>query len=416
MIRQSRSPLYRSFDSFIYTICILALSCSKITGPKKYGGFVYDVTTGRPIKDYEMEVAVAAGEVRVDTDDETGKFEFSTPLAADYSIKVVKGGYYDFTSTNQSESLLNNQNEDISKQVSYLYNVPLVPQAVKSPAITAKVLDEKKGTPVTTGFFRVVTIGVISGFLAGFYENGDHGARWWLPDGRALGGRISAKGEFTIKEGELLPGFLYKVFVFGMAGFRDRQHPFSIGTSDLNSVSMLDIRVSPYAVPGTPLLIGQSTTGPDPNNPSSVIALPIGSEGTITMTFDRDVQFYPHPNLRGKGSQELLSINQTTDNDGDGITTSTTLANEVVSSGAFSSNVAFSSSGNQVFIKLAPDSKLISGPIDEDDDLSYTLGGTANLLGNLYIRDASSAADQWVSLNNILGNPRNIAIIRANHP
>ena len=81
---------------------------------------------------------------------------------------------------------------------------------------------------------------------------------------------------------------------------------------------------------------------------------------------------------------------------------------------AYSTYVTVSSTGNKITVTLtAPDSTLISGTIDTNDDLSYTLS-TGNLFAGIRLRDAGTENAVWTTLN--AASPNATVVIRKNYP
>lgn len=205
-----------------------------------------------------------------------------------------------------------------------------------------------------------------------------------------------------------MPGYTYSVTVYGVSGYRDQKIALTLATSTLDSAKNVNVEMVALNQSSAPTLIAQSTVGPAGN-------IPISSDRVITFTFDRDVTMYKN-GLKGLGADSASMFSaSTTNSDSDGNTTSTTIASETVLADSYSTRIIVSAFANQVTITLAADATLISGTIDTDDDLSYTLGST--LLNNVLLRDATSVSDNFVTLNSLITNATNKTIIvRATFP
>lgn len=397
---------------------------SSVSGPVKYGGYVINMATRAAVTGYVMEIETADGKTEADLDDDTGKFEFSTPVGVDYVVKVTKDGFRTFLSTNQraivNTSASSQEVMELNEHQKYVYNVPFIPTSMVTPEISGQVVDAGNGAAITSGAFRVASTSLST--IAGLYTDGTaSGTRWWANDAPVLASTL-ADGTFTIPANTLLPGYTYDIVVFGVTGYRDKTASLSISSTSINTTPKITIEMFPYTNPGAPLLIGQSnmhTAGAA----TTVTPIPLGSDRTITLTFDRNITLNK-TGLKGHEIRDLLTLNAATDDDGDGDTTGDTggtpgvVTEAALAADAYTSLLTVTSSGNKVMITLAADDDLIANSdVDEDDDLSYTLNSGV-LLANIKVRDAGSQYDaDWVALSAITPQSVNTTVmIRGNYP
>jgi len=368
---------------------------SQVSGPVKFGGYVRDIVSMGILTNYTMTVESAEALTTVDVD-ETGKFNFSTPVGADYVVTVTADGYRTFTSSNRwiapSDA---NQSQEVNEHLQFLYNVPLIPASITSPALSVKVLDNQ-GNNLADGAYRIVSTGVISGFASGLYDDGvtTTGVRWWAADFAALGATLT-DGTIEVDENILLPGYNYEILVYGSNGNRDQRTSLTLSTSTINKTQYLSVVMVPMVQPGAPKIIGQSHVGPDGTTPKQ-----IGGTRSIEITFDRDILLYKD-GLKNKGTDDLLALTGVTDNDGDSILTADLIADGTDGAGTYSSRITFTASGNKLTITLAADTSIIT-TIDTDDDLAYTLDATLVQTG-VKVKDANSQYDSWTALSALSG-------------
>lgn len=384
-----------------------------VTNTMKVSGYVIDTTTSSPVTGYAMTVETPESISSATVNATTGRYDFSMPTGSDYIIRVTKTGYRDFVSTQQRQLDSTNQ-QDINAQMRRIYFAPMTPTSVTSPAINARIIDAASGARIASGFFRLVATNMAAGFQNNLFGPGSttlNGARYWLPDALTTAGSFS-NGVFTIPANTILPGFTYDVITWGASGYRDKQTTLTFGTTSLNTISEIDIQMTKMAAPitTTAWLLGQTHVGLDQGG--LLKPVPLGTDRAITFTFDRDVTVNMDA-LKGKGSNQLLTVDPTTDNNGNGTTTSTTLVVETPAATAFSANVVVTTSGNTITITLAPDATLINGTIDTGDDLSYTMSAT--LTNGIILRDAQSPFDTWAALSSFT-NFSNKILIRGNYP
>lgn len=363
--------------------CALALaSASCGNGRTAILGYVYDVSTGKPLTDFKMEVDSPEIGTQHTSGDSGGMFQFQIKSDSDYIVRITSDGYRAFTTTNLRSVDGNVASDDLVHR--RVYFAAMVPNAITHPAITGNVVDFGDGTPVDGGFFRAVPTGAPAGFQTQVFSNGNDAngnavPRFWMPDNAAVAGPI-VKGQFTIPAGSLLPGYNYTIAIVGAPGYQDTTSAFAPVTTatGFNFASQVNIRLKKQVNPGTPVLIGQNTLSPDGATPA-----PLNADRKIIWTFDRPISV-DLTNLKGIGSNTLLSAAGTHAN---GTGFAITMATETPGANNLSANVAVTSSGNQVIVTLAPDSTLVTTSLASDDDYKYTIQGA--LTGNILIRDAA---------------------------
>ena len=381
---------------------------SQVSGPVKFGGYVRNIVTMEAITSYTMTVESAEALTTVDVD-ETGKFNFSTPVGADYIVKIEASGFRTFISSNRwAAPSTDHQSQEVNEHQQFLYNVPLIPSTINSPALSVKVVNNQ-GDNLTDGAYRIISSGITAGFDTGLYDDGSSatGVRWWTADFPVVGAALT-DGTIELASNILMPGYTYEILVYGSSGNRDQRTSLTVSTTSINKTQYLSVVMVPQVQPGAPKIIAQSHVGPDGATPKE-----IGSTRTVVITFDRDILLDKHA-LVNQGTNNLLSLTGVADNDGDSILTAGLVVDGTDDGvGAFSTRITFTVSGNQLTITLAADTSIIT-TIDTDDDLAYTLTSTAT--DGVRVKDANSQYDEWTALSGLSGPVfQPVILIRGNY-
>jgi len=385
-------------------LVVLLSGCAK--GFQKFSGYAWDMTTGAVVLDFTMEVDSPDVKQNI-TPDSSGRFEFKLKTDSDYIIKITKGGFRTFVSSNTA-STAGVTTVAGTESLYRIFMAMLVPTTVSHAGLTAKVYDAAAGTAITGGFFRLVPTGVTSAaFQNEVFKNGSSASpavvtpKFWMPDGGIVAGPI-ASGAFSIPAASMLPGYTYNLSTIGVPGYRDQNTSVAaFGTHTMNTVSEINLALTKTAQDSAaPILVAQSQLGP------SGAAVPIGTDRKVVLTFDRPVTI-DTKSLKGLGSNNFITIVAPHDAADTTAATSTVPKVETVAATAVSTNITVAVSGNKITITLAgADTDLITttvNAINTTDDLYYTLtsAGATGFLNNIFVRDAAQSTTSWTSLSGL---------------
>jgi len=398
----------RSVCRALFNVFVLALlfSCdgSQIA---YFSGYVVNITNQSVVLDYSLVVMIPSQNKSVKVNvDSTGLYRFSIPRYSDYLVSITKTGFNDFNSLNRV-SILSETDHKVNSDNQFYFNAYLIPATLKSPQVNVNVYSRYSGE-LLSGFYKVSATTAATSMDERLHGSGNSSAgwRWWVPTPQVLSGSFS-NGLFEIAEGSLIPGYLHEVTLFGVDGYQDQTSSISLGTTNLNTISYVDLEMTDLARVGLPVVIGMSHLD------SEGMPVSINPARTISITFDRGI--FLRNRAFGRGAHSILSVNPTTDDDLDTVTTSTTMSEETVGSNGLSTRVTVSSSANVLTITFAADSTLIDGTIDTGDDLSYTLQEA--WLAEVFIADGMSTNSNWTSLSAIMATPdQRTVVVREQYP
>lgn len=375
------------------------LGCGKAAQDRKveFGGYAKNIQTNEVMKNFKVSVELPSKNMDVDVDKDSGKFEFSVPAGSDYQVVVTADGYREFRSINrapyEAQVRLADNDGEIDQKFAYLYHVPMVPSALKSPEVKLSVEDKETGAKIESGTYRLVakSVGAIYSpvYSAGNYDQNLQ-SRWWLPTVSPVTGTLT-KGAGKVEAGALVPGVVYQVVAFGGDSYRE-------GTADLD-LSTIDVQrgvrlgLTRFDRSAGPALLARS----DWRDAAGTLPLPESRE--LVLTFDRPIQLSTR-SLQGVAAGQLLEV-VTADTNRDNKRTSTTIRPETLATNALSQMIKFTASEKTLTIQFPADTALITGEIDSADELAYRL--TTQLLNGIEVR-AVEGNPNWFPLARLVPN------------
>ncbi len=385
-------------------------------GNIRFAGYAYDITTGAQIQNYTITVDTP-GTSFTGSIDADGYYKVANvPAGTDYIVNVASENYRLFKSTNQWEFEGNDFQTENSR--SFFYNIPLVPATVIIPEIKISVYDKITGDKIENGNFRVTNntteVYNIGPELYIFDEtdlenpiySDSSNARWWEPDVNPVIGSIT-NGEIVIPEGSIITGYHYDISVFNAPGYYDTSSYLNFWSAGYQCGIDLTIPLVPidnnYGCTSGIYLIAQSNT--DINGDAIVT-----DTRTITFYFNIDIEYYID-NIKGIPGNDLISLYNISDNDGD--ETTIQLGTESLDEESYTSWVRYSqNTSNSLTLTFAADSQLLEVD-DLDDDLAYSF---YDLAKNIYVKSSGvDGPDVWKRLTNISYSLETEFIVRDNY-
>ncbi len=402
----------KALTMLLFTAAILAACDSSDSSDSDYGatygGWVYDVTTGSQITDYEIFIDTANQRYKGSVNKE-GKFSIDgVPYNADYRVTVSADNYTTFYSTNlksdtevydaedndsgevYSESVQNN-----SWEINLRY-VPMVPATVTSTAFTANIYDQTTGNRISSGNYKLVR-GDLSSNISSIGGSSSIGT--WTQDANIVGGSFT-EGTITVNQGELLYGYKYSIQIFNSTGYYDNLTSTTFDPMTYNSNSPYSITLTPINEDISVSLIAVNVLDAD------LEPVELSLTRQVIFTFNQSISILPDWGIDTHGNPEtyldgqtFLTISSTTNTDNDGSTI--TMSAEGNTASGVSQWITPTVSGNQLIITIASDTTILDTN-DTDDDLTYSLQG----LANLYLAPAGgaslSSSSNYVTLESLL--------------